>query len=54
MDLKNDGNKECSMCESNFLSATTLKTHKDTVHTDDEMFAALEGICENATGNIKL
>ena len=54
MDSKHDGYKECYMCESNFLSATSLKTHQDTVHTDDEMFAALERICENATVNMKM
>ena len=54
MDSKHDGYKECYMCEHNFLCATTLKIHQDTVHTDDEMFAALERICENATGNMKM
>ena len=33
------------MYESIFPSAETLKTHED-MHTEDEMFAALQKICE--------
>ena len=50
MDSKHDGYKQCYMCESIFPSAETLKTHED-MHTDDEMFAALQRICDNATRN---
>ena len=50
MDSKHDGDNQCYMSESILPSAETLKTHED-MHTDDEMFAALQRICDNATGN---
>ena len=43
MESKYDGHNICYMCETIFLSAEALKTHED-MHTDDEMFNALERI----------
>ena len=50
MDSKHDGYNQCYMCESIFPSAETLKIHED-MHTEDEMFAALQKICDKATVN---
>ena len=46
MDLNHEGYEECVMCYCKFRSAETIKTHEDTMQTDDELYDSIVRLLE--------